>query len=250
MTAASETYSETYLECLNDSYKFEAEAQVVSVTMCEDGRTAVVLNKTIFYPQGGGQPADQGSIESGKTKFEVGDVRLINGLVFHYGNFLHGHFFAGDPVKLSVAKERRMLNARLHSAGHLIDVVIQKLGLNLQPSKAYHFPDGPYVEYSGSLESANKEDLAQQIESEAKQLIDKNMAMKVTVTDSENATVLCGKLPDYVDQSKPIRVVSLGDNTGCPCAGTHLKELADLGSLTISRIRTKGDKTRISYVLK
>jgi Ser-tRNA(Ala) deacylase AlaX len=245
MTAATETY----LECMNDSYKFEAEAKIVSESTCEDDRTAVILDKTIFYPQGGGQPADHGSIESAQAKFEVVDVRLINGVVFHYGNFLHGNFSPEDSVKLSIIPERRMLNARLHSAGHLIDIVTQKLGLSLQPSKAYHFPDGPYVEYVG-MEPANKEELAQKIEIEAKQLIESNLGIKAIVADSEKATILCGKLPDYVDKAKPIRVVSIGDNTGCPCAGTHLKELADLGSLTITKVRTKGDKTRISYVLK
>ncbi len=242
--------SETYLDCLNDSYKFEAEAQILSVTTLEDGRTAVILNKTIFYPQGGGQPADQGFIQSTGAKFEVIDVRSVDGKVFHYGNFLHGNFAPADIVKLSISAERRMLNARLHSAGHLIDVVIQKLGLPVQPSKGYHFPDSPYVEYVGAFDAANKDALTQQIETEVKQLIEQNIPLKVTVTDSGEATKLCRTLPEYVDKSKPIRVVNIGDNPGWPCGGTHLKELKELGSLTISKIRTKGDRIRISYALQ
>lgn len=241
--------SETYLDCLNDSYKFESQAQVLSISTLEDGRTAVILDRTIFYPQGGGQPADQGFIQSANAKFQVTDVRLIDGVVFHYGNFVHGNFAPSDSVKLSVSPERRMLNARLHSAGHLIDVIIQKLSLNLQPTKGYHFPDGPYVEYAGTAEAPNKEEFAQKIEAEARQLINNNIPISVTIGDSNTASTLCGQLPDYVDKSKPIRVVSIGDNRGCPCGGTHVRELKDLGSLTIAKIRTKGDKTRISYIL-
>ena len=240
---------ETHLEFMNDSYSFEAEAKIVSVSAGDDGRTAVVLDKTIFYPQGGGQPADQGSIESADAKFEVVDVRLIDGVVFHYGNFLHGAFSPESNVQLLIVSQRRILNARLHSAGHLIDIVIQKLGLSFQPSKAYHFPDGPYVEYVG-VEQANKEELVKQIEIEANNLINSNLGIKVVVADSEKVRQLCGKLPDYIDITESIRVVSIGDYKGCPCAGTHLKELADLGSLTITKIRSKGDKTRISYAIK
>jgi Ser-tRNA(Ala) deacylase AlaX len=126
---------------------------------------------------------------------------------------------------------------------------MQELGLPLEPAKAYHFPDGPYVEYVGNFAPADKDDLAKQIQAKAEQLIQQNIPVNVTVADSAGASELCGELPDYIDKSKPIRVVSIGDNRGCPCAGTHIKELGEIGALTISKIRSKGDRTRISYSL-
>ena len=46
-------------------------------------------------------------------------------------------------------EEKRRLYARLHSAGHMLDIVVKNLKLGWIPGKGYHFPDGPYVEYNG-----------------------------------------------------------------------------------------------------
>lgn len=242
------TLVETYLACLDDSYKFEDTATVVEVKQTEDGRTAVILDRTIFYPQGGGQPADTGTIQSTNENYAVSDVRLVDGRVYHYGTFAEGSFAPSETVKLTILKDRRMLNARLHSAGHLIDVAVQNLGLNLKPGKGYHFPDGPYVEYEGPVSS--KDELPKLIQQEAERLLRQNLPIKVTLADSQKAQELCGELPTYVDKSRPIRVVAIGDSPGCPCGGTHLKELKDLGNMEISKVRTKADRVKVSYVLK
>jgi Ser-tRNA(Ala) deacylase AlaX len=244
------TEPKTHLTFQTDSYKFEDESQVVAIRMAPEGPTAVVLNQTIFYPQGGGQPCDRGTIQSNLAKFEVVDVRIAEGLVYHYGKFESGHFTPGEHVRLSVDQERRMLNARLHSAGHLIDIAIQNLKLNLKPGKGYHFPDGPYVEYIGALDDCDKDSLLQQIAQEAKRLIDQNLCVNVTVTDADGAESLCGELPEYVDINKPVRVVAIGDGLGCPCGGTHVKELKDLGNFGISKIRTKADRVKVSYAVQ
>jgi len=246
------TETETYLACLDNTYKFEDDSQVKAVVTCEDGRTAVLTDKTIFYPQGGGQPADTGVIQSETAKFQVNDVRMVNGQVYHYGTFSTGSFALRDQVKLMISSERRILNARLHSAGHVIDIAVQNLGLRWQPSKGYHFPDGPYVEYVGAIESAeDKEKFPKEIEAKAQSFISENLPVKAVVSESNEAKQLCGgELPEYVDKSRPVRVVSIGNNSGCPCGGTHVKELKDLGALEITKIKTKGDRIKVSYVLK
>ena len=48
-----------------------------------------------------------------------------------------------------IDENKRRLYARLHSAGHLLDVAVSNIGLSWQPGKGYHFPDSPYVEYIG-----------------------------------------------------------------------------------------------------
>jgi len=241
---------ENYLAYLDDSYKFEDEAKVEAIQTCQDGRTAVVMNRTIFYPQGGGQPADTGSISSADAQFAVSDVRMVDGTVLHYGNFQQNAFNVGETVKTSISGERRMLNARLHSAGHLIDVAVGNMSLTLKPTKAYHFPDGPYVEYEGNLEGSDTAQLVKMIEAEAQRLVSESQPITVVVTNAKNAEQLCGgELPSYVDRSKLIRVVTIGENPGCPCAGTHLKELKDLGRLAISKIRTKAARVKVSYAL-
>ncbi|PWT95863.1 MAG: hypothetical protein C5B53_10660, partial [Candidatus Melainabacteria bacterium] len=168
----------------------------------------------------------------------------------HIGTFAEGSFAPDELVKLSVMKERRMLNARLHSAGHLIDLAIQKLDLNLKPAKGYHFPDSPYVEYEGKLESIDKEQLAGAIQAEVQRLIALNLPITAIHMDRGACQSLSVELPSYLDRSKPIRIVSIGDNPGCPCGGTHVKTLHDLGHLEISKIRSKADKVKVSYLVR
>lgn len=75
----------TKLIYLDDTYLFEKEAVIVEIKENERGK-AVILNETIFYPQGGGQPADKGEIISGDNIFVVNDVRLDEtGTVWHFG---------------------------------------------------------------------------------------------------------------------------------------------------------------------
>ncbi len=242
---------QTYLACLDDTYKFEDSAEIKEIINTEDVRLAIVLDRTIFYPQGGGQPADTGIIQSSKAKFLVTDVRLVDGRAMHYGNFLEGNFASGDSVKLAILKERRMLNARLHSAGHLIDIAINKLGLVLKPGKGYHFPDSPYVEYEGDLGTFSKDHLLAQIQNQVQKLIAENQIVKTAIADANTAEQLCcSPLPEYIDQSKPVRVVTIGDSPGCPCGGTHVKELKDINELKITKIRTKAERIKVSYVVK
>ena len=98
----------------------------------EESRTALVLDATLFYPQGGGQPADAGTIRAGAAAFAVADVRMRDGRVLHYGAFVaDGDAAALQPgarVTLEVDAARRRLHARIHSAGHLLDVCMERAG--------------------------------------------------------------------------------------------------------------------------
>jgi Ser-tRNA(Ala) deacylase AlaX len=88
------------------------------------------------------------------------------------------------------------------------------------------------------------------IQTAVKDLIELNLPVTAIFATEEDCEALCGDLPSYVDRSKPIRVVAIGDNLGCPCGGTHVKALKDLGQLEISKIRTKADKVKVSYLVK
>ena len=88
----------TNLLYLNDTYLFKTCAKFIAIKESDKG-TAVVLDQTIFYPQGGGQPADTGIILSGKNVFTVTDVRLDEqGIVWHFGTFTTDSFNKGEEV--------------------------------------------------------------------------------------------------------------------------------------------------------
>ena len=77
----------TKLNYLDDTYLLESKATFIEIKENEKGK-AVILDETIFYPQGGGQPADTGKIILDNNIFSVTDVRLDeNGIVWHFGEF-------------------------------------------------------------------------------------------------------------------------------------------------------------------
>lgn len=105
----------------------ECEAYVDEVEQ-KDGKTIVYLDKTIFYPQGGGQPYDMGTIAGGDIVFTVVEVRYSEGKVQHIGHFNHDRFMNDETVVCRVDAERRALHTRLHSGGHVLDMAVNELG--------------------------------------------------------------------------------------------------------------------------
>ena len=216
------TETATKLLYLEDTDLNRSSASVLSIDSTQERGISVVLDQTIFYPQGGGQPADQGQITSQSgTSFTVKDVRMIDGIVHHFGEFSQGEFVIAEQVDLSINAERRQLNAKLHSAGHLIDSAVQLLSLPLIPSKSYHFPDGPYVEYQGEIAADDRESIRMEIEQKANELISSAFKTEIVTTTKAKLGEICSFIPDYVSEEKPVRVVTFVPQTGCPSDRTH-----------------------------
>jgi len=211
----------------------------------KDGRSVVYLDQTIFYPQGGGQPYDTGTIETEDTKFNVEEGRFIEGEVLHIGYFEGRPFIQGEDVHCQIDAERRQLHKRLHSAGHVLDMAVTKLGYDWIPGKGYHFPDGPYVEYAGSLEGLDKDEVISQLNKTMADLIASNPTTEVKFVTLEELHKLCRHVPDNLPVGKPIRAVMYGD-FAVPCGGTHVAALKDIGRVHIRKIKG-GDVIKISY---
>ncbi|XAR57089.1 Alanine--tRNA ligase [Bertholletia excelsa] len=248
----------TKLDYYDSMWKLNSTSTILSHFQGEDGRYALVLESTIFYPQGGGQPSDSGFItvdDDPAFKFVVHDVRSKDGIVFHYGfaeNYGEGvesKLQKGVNVLLYVDESRRKLNSRLHSAGHLLDICMRNVGLgHLEPAKGYHFPDGPFVEYKGTVAQNEPKIKPQELEMEANKLISKGGKVSAATLSYEEASELCsGSLPDYIAKGSTPRIVKLGDNPGCPCGGTHVSDVSEITSIKVSQMRTKKGMTKIFY---
>nr|XP_043628894.1 alanine--tRNA ligase [Erigeron canadensis] len=254
MAAAADhqNHPPTILEYYDNMFKLQSTATLISSFLCEDGRHVLILDSTIFHPQGGGQPSDSGFITA-QFKFVVQDVRSKNGIVYHYGVFEEtaDDIKEGVQVLLTVDNSKRKLYSRLHSAGHLLDVCLPKVGLShLKPGKAYHFPDGPYVEYKGTVPQAELQRKQQALELEANNLISKGEKVLVAIYSYEEASKLCGGgLPDYIPKGSTPRIVKLGDFPGCPCGGTHVSDVSDIGHMKVTQMRTKKGITKVYYQL-
>ncbi|KAL2244144.1 UNVERIFIED_CONTAM: Alanyl-tRNA editing protein AlaX-L [Sesamum indicum] len=234
--------SPTNLEYYEDMFKLQSYATLLSSFLNEDGRQTLVLDSTIFHPQGGGQPSDKGSISNPLFKFIVEDVRSKDKIVYHYGHFEDSrkdeNIEKGAQVLLTVDEGRRKLNSRLHSAGHLLDICVRNVGWDhLEPGKAYHFPDGPFVEYKGEVPHNELKSKPKELELEASKLISKGGKVSVSILPYDKASELCGgSLPDYIPKDSAPRIVQLGDSLGCPCGGTHVNDISEILNLKVTSL--------------
>lgn len=214
-------------------------ATVSDIKTTEDGRRAIILDQTCFYPRGGGQDWDTGKI--GRT-FEVEEVRLDEtGTVHHIGQ---GNVKTGEKVDCGVDIKRRSDNTRLHSAGHVIDMAMSSLRNDLIPGRGAHYPHMSFVEYEGTVE--NPDELSNALQLKINELLSQQIANKLQFVSKAELTKLCRHVPQNLPSNKPIRVVLYG-NFGVPCGGTHVRKLNDIGKIEITKIKSKKGLTKVSY---
>lgn len=234
----------TKLKYLEDSDLFKSKAVFLGTKENEKGK-AIVLDETIFYPQGGGQPADTGKIYSDNAFFDVTGTRLDeDGTVWHFGEFTKGEFKPGEEVILEIDQVKRALNTKLHSAGHLIDCAVTQLNLkSLKPTKGFHFPEGPYVEYEGIID--NPDELVPAIQKNLDELLTQNIPVEIeelSVDEAKSRGI-------WAPAGKSARIVSFKGFPSCGCGGTHVKSSLELGKIFIKKISSKKGRTRVSYEL-
>jgi len=247
----------TNLPYLNDTYLFESGAKILNIFQHElseypqprkprgednpqlasiNKEVCLILDQTIFYPQGGGQPSDVGFILSSNGNFEVTKT-IFNpdGQVWHLGYFVSGNFEIGQDVVLKIDQQKRLLNARNHTAGHLIDLAIESLELSLVAVKGFHFPIGAYVEYSGELENL---DIAEKLEQKVNEIIQQNPKINFELQESKH------------ESGKPMRIMNVEGFKSCPCGGTHVKSALEVGKISIKKIKNNKGNIRISYQIE
>lgn len=243
----------TQLVYLEDFDVLTCSATVTAVDMAEDGRVDVQLDQTCFYPRGGGQDWDEGTIASadGRALLTVGEVRLDeNGEVHHLGTYERGELKAGDPVACSVDADRRLVNTRLHSAGHVIDMAVDRLGLNWVPGRGGHYPHMSFVEYTSDIGTTAADDLRSRIEAAANEIVQAGSANEIRFMPVEAMHTVCRHVPENIPRNKPARVVMYSDSFGIPCGGTHVRNVHDVGKITVTKIKSKQGITKVSYAVE
>lgn len=234
----------TELLYLNDTYQDKCTAEIKDYFV-EGDKAIVLLDKTIFYPQGGGQPADRGLIIGEQGEVTIEQVKLEpDGAVRHEGKVTEGVFRPQEMVSLQIDQEKRITHSRAHTAGHLLDVAVREVGIQgLRPTKGYHFPEGPYVEYEGTLEDPNKwiESLSQRME----ELISGNNKVIAQMLSSEEAS----SRGVFAPPGKSARFVFIDgfEKYGCGCGGTHVANIGEIVKVSIRKISSKKGVTRVGY---
>ncbi len=222
----------THLHYLHDMGQLSCKAHVVHVTK-DDEMYSVVLNETVFYPQGGGQPSDLGTMQSDRALFNVLHVSIEDGVVYHKGTFKEAPFTKGDKVELNVDASLRALHSRIHTAGHVIDYALSNLGYSLISGKGYHFPQGPYVEYRGTLEQSERDALVPRLEQAANSLVKAELKTSIKFIDNDlkRRSLVIDNFPPFL------------------CGGTHVLTTKDIGHILIRKIKNDKGNIRVSYAI-
>lgn len=223
--------------------------QIVEFCTLDNGKSVIVLDSTIFYPQGGGQPYDQGLIKNNKGGiFEVQEVRFVEGMVHHIGIVQNGIFEKGMIVQCEVNSERRMLHSLIHSGGHVVDIGLYNLGFKLTPSKGYHFPDGPYIEYCETMDNEDdRHQLKERLQKEVNDLISASYPVHIKLVERTVLEDMAKYIPANIPVNKPLRAMIINSFPAIPCGGTHVESTGQFKAVTIESIKNVKGKLRIRY---
>ena len=202
------------------------------------GEAIVVLDKTPFYAEMGGQVADHGTIthDSGRGMlFEVTDVQKNKGGKYmHYGKLMEGSIKVGGTVYASINKERRQAIMRAHSATHLLDAALRSvLGDHVHQSGSLVEPDRLRFDFT-HFNAMTPEELGR-VSAMVNDMVlsgsDVNVEeLPIEEAKKKGAIALFGE--KYGDT---VRVVSMGDGFSVEfCGGTHLDNTAKVGVFHIT----------------
>jgi misacylated tRNA(Ala) deacylase len=217
----------------NDAYLRSTTATVVAV-----GERGIELDRTVFYPLGGGQAGDTGALwRAGGERIDIIDTRKGETAerVVHVPAPASAQLAPGEVVRMELDWERRHRLMRLHTALHLMSCVITApvTGGNIVPDKAR-------LDFDIELNLLNAEHIAR----ETNALIRTAVATEtVWITDEE----LDGQ-PDLVKTMSVqpprgagrVRLLKIPGIDLQPCGGTHVANIAEIGGIRVLRIRSEG----------
>ncbi|VVQ05498.1 Alanine--tRNA ligase [Pseudomonas fluorescens] len=207
------------------------DGQSVDV-LSEGDEGVIVLDKTPFYAESGGQVGDCGYLQAGSARFDVRDTTKTGGAFLHHGILDSGSLIVGAPVETHVDAEVRHATSLNHSATHLLHAALrQVLGDHVQQKGS--LVDSQRLRFDFSHFEAIKPEQLKALEDIVNAEIRKNSEVETEETDIETAKqkgamALFGE--KYGDN---VRVLSMGDFSVELCGGIHANRTGDIGLLKI-----------------
>jgi alanyl-tRNA synthetase len=220
-----------------DSRLLEFDATVIRVSERDDGQIAIELDRTAFYPTGGGQPTDTGTL---------GDARVVDCIDTEGDGVLHLIVGSvpeiGDRVHGKIDWLRRLDHLQQHTGQHILSAAFVKL-LDA-PTHSFRV-----LEHECEIDVALDDPTDERIEQAAdlaNQIIWENRQMTIRQVTSEEAAVL--PLRKEPSREGELRVIEIDDFDLTPCGGTHAKSTGEVGVIAVrSWERAKG-LTRIQFM--
>ncbi len=199
-----------------------------------DSEVVIVLNKTPFYGESGGQAGDTGIIKTDNATLEVTATgKTPDGVVLHIARFISGDSIAlGDKVHAQIDVEKREATRRNHTAAHLLQAALRKhLGSHVE--QAGQLVNSEEMRFDFTHFSALSGDELKAIEREVNEVILKGIPVETREMPIEEAKKLGAMALFGEKYGDVVRVVSAGDFSVELCGGTHADNTAKLGLFKI-----------------
>lgn len=234
-----------YLESIEAAYLEEFTAEVIAI---EDNK--IVLDQTLFYPLGGGQNWDLGTIDGPNGEMNVIEVRGRDAI--HHTIEDTFELEIGDEVSGTIDFERRYAHMKMHTAQHLVSGIayemfdgVRTVGNQIHTEKSRI--DFKPIQFT--------EDMLLELQS----AVNEKIQLGLEVTDSQmtrdeinsimpQERTNMDLLPSFIND---LRVVTIGDKQDlCPCAGTHVRNISEIKGIEFIGKKSKGKGTqRVTYEL-
>ena len=238
----------TELLYMHDKYVREFEATII-----ESGEDFIVLDRSAFYPEGGGQSGDRGSISMGDVIAKVSGTRKVEGQVRH---ILDGPnpFSSSDKVKGTLDWGFRYECMRFHTGQHVLSRFLQ-LNYGLETVGNHITPGKSRADYH-PIESFD-EDMKRTVEAGVNEILSKNIDVEIKFMPRTEAISFLeerGYQTRYLDMVPKsvteFRVLIIGDYDVASCAGTHVANTKEIGRIHIGKTKNVGaNKRRIYFSL-
>lgn len=237
----------TKLLYLEDSYLQEMDTTILDVKPLDQNKYQILLDETVFYALGGGQPFDQGKLLGENFQGSVIEVLLKDGEVWHYVKSQQTPE-KGMKVHGILDWNRRYRWMRVHSAGHVVDFAMYVLGYSpekLKPMKADHGKH-PFIVYEGTL----AKDIKQELEEKANELVKKDLKFSWVFQPLEDLQKEAIYLQPGLPTNKPLRTLRLESIGAVADGGTQVHETKEVGHITITAIEQQLGQTKVHYSIQ
>jgi len=231
-----------------------AEATVVAIVregiaydeLTGHGEAEVILDRTPFYAEGGGQVGDRGEIaepNGGSPLFTVEDTqRPTGGLVVHRGT-LHGRLRVGESVAAVVDAERRARTMRNHTATHLLHRALRNVaGPAAKQAGSLVAPD--YLRFDYPFDRALTDDEKREIEDEVRRVVREDRPVSVALLSMAEAIEAGADAFFDEKYGETVRTIRVQDYSFELCGGTHCRASGQIGSFVITADRSIGSGMR------
>ena len=225
-------------------------AEILDIRHGREKTIDILLDKTIFYPEGGGQSGDRGSING----VPLLDVREKDGEILHLASPDSAGSLKPGPAELVLDSRRRLNFTQLHSGQHLLSgIILRRLGA---PTVSMHLGEETCtidVDTSGMKPSPAGlgDDLLAEIEEAVNDLIEENRLVTVHLCPPEDiSSFSLRKPPPKTDKpgGEVIRVVEIEGCDVIACCGTHVKSTGEIGMLRVFGAEKYKGMTRIGFL--